>query len=114
MPENALNRFDSEISTNMNSKETFWIGMDLGKQTKISKVKYLFCNSFNSIEPGDTNELIYWDDKWQCQGWKRAKWDYLEYNVPGNLILWPRNLTWDTQEMIFIIKDGKQIWGQLW
>ena len=88
-----------------------WVGLDVGKPIRLSKIKYLVRNSFKTIEPGDDYELLYWDYEWKSLGVQRAELDYLEYTVPGNPVLWLKNLTNGKDEMVFFMKDGKQIWG---
>ncbi|MFS4456912.1 discoidin domain-containing protein [Maribacter sp. 2304DJ31-5] len=105
------NAFDGDIRTNFNHEGSCWIGLDLGSPQRISKIKHLFRNSFNTIEPGDEYELLYWENEWKSLGRQKARSDYLEYTVPGNPVLWLRNLTKGKEEMIFFMKDGKQIWG---
>jgi hypothetical protein len=108
----AKNAFDEDIRTNFNSRELCWIGLDLGKPTEIGKVKYLFRNSFNTVEANDEYELFYWDNQWKSLGRQIAKTHYLEYEIPSHSVLWLRNLTKGKSEMIFFMQNGKQIWGR--
>lgn len=108
---NSRNAFDNDIRTNTTSNKLCWLGLDLGEPTKIYKVKYLFQNSFNSIEAGDEYELFYWDQEWKSLGKKVAMKDYVKYSVPKNTLLWLRNLTKGKEEQVFFFKNGKQIWG---
>lgn len=109
--QNAKNAFDNDIRSNFNQRELCWVGLDLGNPARIEKVRYLFRNSFNSIEPGDTYELFYWDNNWLSLGRKVAVKPYLTYAIPQNAVLWLRNLTKGKEEMIFLIRDGQQVWG---
>ena len=104
--------FDNDIRTNFASDTLVWIGLDLGKPRAIKNVKYLFQNSFNTIEPGDTYELLYWDNVWKSLGSQVAKYDYVEFKVPKNTVLWLRNLTKGKEELPFFIKNGKQVWSE--
>lgn len=108
--ENPQNAFDGNIRTNFNSNDPFWIGLDLGNPWQIGKIRYLFRNPFNTIEPGDTYELFYWDNEWKSLEVKEAKKDYLEFSVPVNTVLWLKNTTKGKEEMIFFIKNGIQVW----
>ncbi|KJD35661.1 hypothetical protein PW52_07910 [Tamlana sedimentorum] len=107
----AKNAFDNDIRTNFASNKLCWVGLDLGKPKRISKVKHLFQNSFNTIEPGDEYELLYWDKGWKSLGKQSATSNYVEYKAPKNTLLWLRNHTKGKEEMVFFMKDGKQIWG---
>ena len=108
----AKNLFDNDIRTNfIIENKPGWVGLDAGKPVNISKIKYLIQNSFNTIEPHDEYELFYWDNTWKSLGKQKAKEDYLIYDIPENAVLWLRNLTKGKAEMVFYIKNGKQIWG---
>ena len=108
---NSEKAFDKDIRTNFVSTTLCWIGLDLGRPTKVSKVKYLFQNSFNTIERGDEYELLYWDNEWKSLGKQVAIDIYVEYNVPKNAVMWLRNLTKGKEEQVFFIDGNKQIWG---
>lgn len=108
--ENAKKAFDNDIRTNFNSTSLCWIGLDLGRPTKVSKVKYLFQNSFNTVEPGDMYELLFWDKEWKSLGKKVAIKDYVEYKVPDNALLWLRNLTKGKEEQLFFMNGVEQVW----
>lgn len=95
---------DNSIRTNFVSDSLYWIGLDLGKPTKITKVKYLFRNSFNKIEPNDEYELFYWDNEWKSLGRQFAKDDYLEYEAAKNAVFWLKDLTKGKEEMVFLYK----------
>lgn len=110
--ERAKNLFDGDIRTNFDiDDQPGWVGLDAGRPVSASKVKYLIRNSHNTIEPGDTYELFYWDNQWISLGSKIAEKDHLDFSVPTNAVLWLRNRTRGKQEMIFFMKDGEQVWG---
>jgi hypothetical protein len=66
----------------------------------------------NGIYPGMVYELLYFDkDKWTSLGIKTATgYSITFHEVPGNALLWFRNLTEGREERIFIYRDGKQLW----
>ncbi|MBD0833713.1 discoidin domain-containing protein [Aestuariibaculum sediminum] len=106
--------FDGNIRTNYNNDNTkSWIGLALDRPIEISKVKYLFRNSFNTIEPNNQYELFYWQDSggWISLGKKNAQLDYIDFIAPKNALLLLRNHTQGNAEMIFFMKAGEQIWG---
>jgi hypothetical protein len=109
---NIETAFDDDIRTNFVNKtgKLNWIGLDLGKAKKINFVKYLYRNSFNVVEPGDDYELFYWDNQWKSLGFKTAKENFIEFNVPKQTVLWLRNLTKGKEESLFIMDKGKQKW----
>lgn len=106
--------FDNDIRTNFSQDGVlgdWWIGLDLGRPTQLSKISYLFRNSFNSIELGHVYELFYWDNEWISLGIKKALNEYLDYDVPQKSLLRLVNLTEGIDQMVFFIKDGEQVWG---
>lgn len=132
--EEALNAFDFNIRSNCNNDNEMvwedhdnaldknklkdyspylgsWIGLDLGEPKKIETVKYLFRNSFNSIEPGDEYELFYWDYTWKSLGKKIADRNYLWYDVPINTVLLLKNNSRGKDELPFFIEKDKIIFG---
>lgn len=126
--EQVKNAFDNDIRTNCNSiyiKEIhskmeivdqvfddYWFGLDLGKPKQVSKVRYLFRNSFNTIEPGHEYELVYWDSEWKSIGKKKAEGFEIYFdNVPKQTILWLKDLETGVWEEVFFIKDGIQVFA---
>lgn len=124
----AINAFDGDITTNCNSTnviaidskkeivnqvgEVSWFGLDFGKPKEISKVRYIFRSSFNTIEPGHEYELRYWENEWKSLGRKKADDVYIFFdNVPKQTILWLRNHTSGSYEEVFFMKGGQQIFG---
>jgi hypothetical protein len=87
-----------------------WVGIDFGKKMRIDRIQYLPRNDQNTIEPGDDYELFYWDNTWVSLGVKKAEKQYLKYSIPGNSLLWLRNLTRGKEERIFTYEKGKQVW----
>lgn len=88
-----------------------WIGADLGKPVKISKIGFAPRNDDNAVVSTDTYELLYWQDKWISLGKKRPDSDSVVYdNVPLKALLWLRNLTKGREERPFTYENGKQIW----
>jgi len=110
----AANVFDGDIRTNFGNDRLpngWWLAMDFEKPIEIESIKYLFQNSFNTIESGHEYELLYWDKEWKSLGVKKAEDDFIEYEIPDNAVLRLKNLTTGNDQQVFFIKEGKQIWG---
>ena len=103
---NPLTYFDAPIASGG------WVGLDLGKQETITKIKYLSWNSDNHINIGEQYELYYFDKKWISLGQKTGNDSHvLIYdNVPSNVLLLLKNHTKGKEERIFTYENGKQIW----
>jgi hypothetical protein len=102
---NPLTYFDAPIASGG------WVGLDLGHQETISKIKYLSWNSDNHINIGERYELFYFDKKWVSLGQQTGNdLHVLVYdNVPSNALLLLKNHTKGEEERIFIYEEGKQV-----
>jgi len=89
-----------------------WVGMDFEKPIRIDHISYTPRGDGNDITPGDTHELLYWDEhQWVSLGRRKANDIVLIYkNVPVNTIYWIRNHSRGKDERIFTYENGKQIW----
>lgn len=88
-----------------------WVGADLGKPVKISKIGFAPRNDDNAVVSTDTYELFYWQDGWISLGKKQPDGDSVVYdNVPIKALLWLRDLTKGREERPFTYENGKQIW----
>ena len=103
--------FDGNIRTNFHCEGSGWIGLDFRKPIKVEGVRFLFRNSFNTIEPGDLYEVFYWCGQWKSLGKMVAQRNYLKVLAPTNSLLLLKNHSKGKQEKVFIIREGKQIWG---
>jgi len=91
-----------------------WIGQDFGKKQHISKLFFAPRSDVNYVNPGDTYELLYWNDKWVSLGTKKADAYYVDYEgVPENALFWLLNLSEGVEEELFIYKDKKQLFWNL-
>lgn len=89
-----------------------YVTLDLGKPEHIEKLVYIPRNDENFISIGHDYELFYQDgaNGWKSLGRKTGVEPRLVYdNVPGNVLLWLRNLTTGEEEKVFTMKDGKQV-----
>jgi hypothetical protein len=56
-------------------------------------------------------ELFYWDNGWRTLGQQVATADSIVFDgIPGNAVLWLRNLDEGKEERIFTLEEGEQIW----
>jgi len=88
-----------------------WVGLDLGRTVQVGSVGFCPRNDDNGVSPGDTYELLYWDNEWKSLGVSRAMEQKLVYNnVPKNALLWLRDKTRGKEERPFTYENGTQIW----
>ena len=106
---------DGDVLTTYQAKEagSQVLTFDLGGHYRLGEMLYVPHNDGNYIEPGDEYDLFYHDGArgWQPLGRQTALADSLMYdNVPGNAVLWLRDLTKGKEEQQFILdNDGEQV-----
>lgn len=104
---------DGDILTNYVSSETdVPVVVDLGRPISLCAAVLTPRNDDNFVRRGETYELFYQDGPkgWTSLGRQVAAADWLEYdNVPGNALLWLRNLTKGREEQVFRWVDGRQV-----
>ena len=85
----------------------------MGGHYRLGSMLFVPHNDGNYIEAGDEYELFYHDGVggWKSLGRQTALTDSLIYeNVPGDAVLWLRDLTKGKEEQQFILdKDGEQL-----
>lgn len=87
-----------------------WVGMDFGKEVRVSKIRFLPRNDGNTIFEGNDYELFYYQypKGWISLGMQTAEKEELVYpDVPAGGLYWLRNLTTGQEERIFIAKGNK-------
>lgn len=109
------NVFDGNILTGFSGKspDGNWVGLELKKAMRISKIRYIGRNDGNCIETGDEYELCYWNSKgfWDDLGKKKATDNVLLFHkIPANGLYILKDLTKGKEERIFTYEEGKQIW----
>jgi len=90
----------------------YWVGLDLGKKTSITKIRYLPANDKYAIIPNKMYELNYWKNKWVSLGVQKSKGHYLEFeSVPSGGLYWLHCIDcYNAEERPFTYENGKQIW----
>ena len=105
---------DGDVLTTFQAKEpgSQVLTFDLGGLYRLDDMLFVPHNDGNYIEAGDEYELFYHAgvDGWKSLGRQTAVSDSLVYdNVPGNAVLWLRDLTKGREEQQFILDEyGEQ------
>lgn len=105
--------FDGDILTSFDAPNSSgdWVGLDMGRPVKVNSIVYYGRSDGNGVEIGDEYELLYWDGKWKSMGRQKAKTVYVKYkSVPQDALYLLKNHTKGTDERIFTLEDGKQVW----
>lgn len=89
-----------------------WVGMDFKTKVTIDEIGYIPRSDDNNVSPGDTYELFYYGKTgWVSLGRKVATDYSVTYDsVPGNALLWLRDLTKGQEERVFTYERDKQVW----
>ena len=113
---NAVEKMtDGDVLTTYQAKEegNQVLTFDLGGCLRLGSMLYVPHNDGNYIEQGDEYELFYHNGTsgWQSLGRRIATADSLVYDrVPGNAVLWLRDLTKGKEEQQFILdENGEQL-----
>ena len=106
-PEDVEKAFDGKILTYTNAQE--WIGMDFGKPTLVSAIRFITRTDDNGINPGQTYELSYWTQHGeQVIEQKVATADSICFHgVPRGALLWLKNLETGLEERPFIVDENR-------
>jgi len=88
-----------------------WVGLELDTAARVTKILYAPRNHGNYIKPGDEYELFVDErDGWRSLGGMKAGADSLFFeNVPKNAFLYLKNHSGGTEERIFVMQEGKQV-----
>jgi hypothetical protein len=96
------------LSLSYSGGKDFIIGMEFHKPKYIGAIEFQARNDDNHIVVGHEYELLYWNKEWKTLGKQKAKDTVLYFNIPGNSLLWLRNLTKGNEEHVFTIDDKKR------
>lgn len=106
--------FDGDILTGFHAlaADGQWIGLQLDKPSKVSRLRFIARNDGNTIEKGDLYALCYWDNcQWNEVERKVATDDHLTFNdVPAGGLYILHNLTKGKEERLFTYENDQQIW----
>ena len=105
--------FDNDLLSyfELVSEKLSWIGFDLGKATKIVKIRYCPRSDVNFIVPGHNYELCYWlKGRWLSLGKQIAIDQYIKYrNIPSEGLYLLHDYTTGEEERVFTYENNKQI-----
>ena len=75
----------------------------------INDIIFTPSNANNGIVPFNLYTLYYWHNKWISVETKMATSHYIEFkDIPENALLWLKNETTGTEEMLFMVKNDIQ------
>jgi len=89
-----------------------YIGLDFGRERKVSSMMYCPRNDDNAIVQGELYELFYWSDGWRSLGKQTGGKDRrLHYtNIPTGALLRIHNHTRGKENRPFTLENGIQVW----
>jgi len=101
----------SYFFTDTRHAELDYVGLDLGKPYRITRIGYLPRNDDNAVVPGVRYELFYWDDGWRSLGVRPGADDRTVTfdNVPAHALLRLHNTEEGVENRIFRLRDGKPV-----
>lgn len=106
--------FDGDILTAFDAPWGLgaWVGMDFGEPIEIERIRFTGRGDGNSIDAGDTYELLYWHNgAWASLGQQRATGINITFkDVPQGGLYLLRDLTRGKDERIFTYENGEQVW----
>lgn len=99
---------DDPISYAYSDSQGTW-NFDMGRQVALGKVECLLRNDGNAVWSGHWYELLYHDGTGWCSlGIREARQRFVDFDdVPGNALLWLRDLTAGKEERIFTYTDDQ-------
>lgn len=102
---------DGDQLTNFSVKgEQSWVGFDFGESVNISKISYIRRCDGNSIQPGLTYSLYYWNtDKWQLVGTKTATDVFIEFEHAPQKALFAIKCSQGNEQRIFTCDGNNRI-----
>lgn len=102
---------DEDQLTNFSAKEELsWAGFDFGKPVNISRISYIRRGDGNSIQPGLTYSLYYWDtDRWLCIGTKTATDVFVEFEHAPRKALFAIKCSQGNEQRIFTCDENNKI-----
>ncbi len=107
----AENISDNDQLTNFSAKgELSRVGFDFGKPVHLSRISYIRRGDGNSIQPGLTYSLYYWDNKqWQCIGIKTATDVFVDFEQAPRKALFAIKCSQGNEQRIFTCDENNKI-----
>lgn len=109
--------FDGELGYSVvqstQSDSAKWVGLDLGKSTTITKIKFLIANDSHKIIPGKTYSLLFWNNgSWKQLSIQKATTHSLTFiGVPSSALFWLHcSECQNTRERPFTYENNQQVW----
>jgi hypothetical protein len=105
--------FDGDVTTFFDSDDFGhpWVGLDLGKESAISRIRFLPRNDGNHIYEGHHYSLYYWDGmQWALLNRQTATGHQLSCRVPSEALFFLHNTTMNMTGVYFTMKDGIIMW----
>lgn len=101
--------YDGNMQTAPSSCEE--ITLRLRNRHKVTRIRFAPLNADNGIHAGDLYTLYYWTDEgWKQFGSQYARYEYVEFeDVPEGKLYWLSNMMRGTEELPFIMSEGKQV-----
>jgi len=100
-----LTYFEMEHGLNL------WVGIEFDRPQKLSQIEFCPRTDDNDISPGDSYELLYWDDQWRSLSEKQADGFEIAFDeVPRGALLLLRDLTKGHEERPFTYENNRQVW----
>lgn len=101
--------FDGDPLSSVHGNVSKPFVIDLGEAKALSAIECLLRNDGNDVWQGHWYELLYHDGTdWCSLGVKEALEQWVEFDgVPGNALLWLRDLTTGQEERIFTVTDNQ-------
>lgn len=107
----AENISDGDQLSNFRAKGALsWVGFDFGKPVDISRISYIRRGDGNSIQPGLTYSLYYWDtDQWKCIGTKTATDVFVDFEHAPRKALFAIKCSEGEEQRIFTCDENNKI-----
>lgn len=107
----ADNISDRDQLTNFRAKgELSWVGFDFGKPVNISRISYIRRGDGNSIQPGLSYSLYYWNtDQWLCIGTKTARDVFVEFEHAPRKALFAIKCSQGEEQRVFTCDENNKI-----
>lgn len=90
--------------------DRFWVGLKFEKFTAINTISISSRTDDNSINPTETYELFYWENRWKSLGRKVAVTNNITFEVAINGLFLLKNVNKGKENRPFLYKNGYISW----